>query len=87
MHPMVPNMHRPKNVVSCEMSTENRGVILGGGQRSSDTRQGRIGRSGRNAAQEPADIEFGPNGQTGVNDPMNCPDWDGDFDGSTYEGY
>ena len=87
MHPMVPNMHRPNNVVGHEMDTENRGVILGGGQRSSSTQQGRIGRAGRNAAQEPSEIMFGPNGQSGINDPTNYPDFDGDFDDSTYEGY
>ena len=77
----------PRHAVNHEMSTTNRGVILGGGQRSNDMRIGRIGRAGRNAAQEPADFEVGCQGYTGVNDPLNTPDWDGDFDDSPFEGY
>lgn len=88
MNEMVPNMHRPNNVVRHDaQSTTNRGVILGGGQRMGSKAAGRTGRAGRDAMQEPSEITFGPNGQIGVNDPTNYQDYDGDFDDSMFEGY
>ena len=46
---------------------------------------GNAGMPGRNAFEEPGDIEFGPNGRVGGGDPMNANDCDGDFDAGPFE--
>jgi hypothetical protein len=82
------DLAKNRAVVSHEMSTSNRGVINPAERdRLMDPTGGNGGRRGRNAFEEPDEIEFGNNGRVGGGDPMNHNEGDGDFDGDPFQGY
>ncbi|HVA84906.1 MAG TPA: hypothetical protein VNF73_01180 [Candidatus Saccharimonadales bacterium] len=69
-----------RSTMDPEMSTKNRGVILPAERGSRGYAVAGSGRASRNAFQEPADFEPGPQGCVGGGDPLNTNDMDGDFD-------
>lgn len=84
-----------RSPINHEMSTKNRGTILGGGQRDRlmDPTGGYGGRAGRNAFEEPEEVVFGPHAPgshhygVGGEDPCDHNDGDGDFDGDPFMDY